>query len=104
VAEALEFDKKNGDHLWADAIQKEMDGLHEHKTFGFLQSHEPAPKGYQYAPLRMIFDVKPDGRCKARLVIGGHVVDSSEHSGYSSVVKLTSIRLLNIIAKSQGLE
>ena len=52
----------------------------------------------------MVFDVKTDLRRKARLVIGGHVVDSSEHSGYSSVVKMTSIRLLNIIAKAQGLE
>jgi len=31
-------------------------------------------------------------------------VDSSEHSGYSSVVKMTSICLLTLIAKAQGLE
>ena len=30
-------------------------------------------------------------------------IDSSEHSGYSSVVKMTSVRLLNVVAKS-GLE
>jgi hypothetical protein len=104
VDEALALDKKNGDNKWAEAIQKEMQGLYDHETFKFLEPNVSAPKGYQYAPLRMIFDVKPDGRCKARLVIGGHVVDSSEHSGYSSVVKLTSVRLLNIIAEAQGLE
>ena len=38
-------------------------------------------------------------------MIGGHVVDSiSEHSGYSSVVKMTSVQLLNVVAKAQGLE
>ena len=37
-------------------------------------------------------------------MIGGQVMDSSEHSGYSSVVKMTSIYLLNIIPKAQGLE
>ena len=37
-------------------------------------------------------------------MIGGCVVDSSEHSGYSSMVKMTSVRLLNVVAKAQGLE
>ena len=104
VKEALAFEKKNGDSKWAQAIQKEMKGLLDHETFKFLDPGVQAPSDYQFAPLRMIFDVKPDGTSKARLVIGGHVVDSSEHSGYSSVVKLTSTRILNIIAKSHGLQ
>jgi hypothetical protein len=37
-------------------------------------------------------------------VIGGHKVDSTEYNCHSSVVQLSSIRLLNVIAKSQGLE
>ena len=37
-------------------------------------------------------------------MIGGHIVDSSGHSGYSSVVNMTSVRLLNMLAKAQGLE
>ena len=52
----------------------------------------------------MVFDVNTDLQHKAWLVIGGHVIDSSEHLGYSSVVKMTSIRLWNIITKAQGLE
>jgi hypothetical protein len=104
VKEALVLDKNNGNNKWAEAIQKEMQGLHDHQTFRFLAPGEAAPKEYQFAPLHMVFDVTTDLRHKARLVIGGHVVDSSEHSGYSSVVKMTSIRLLNIIAKAQGLE
>jgi hypothetical protein len=104
VKESLELDKRNGNHRWAEAIHKEMQGLQDHKTFRFLDPGEVAPADYQFAPLRMIFTVKQDLRCKARLVIGGHVVDSSEHSGYSSVVKMTSVRLLNVIAKAQGLE
>ena len=100
VREALEFDKKNGDHKWAEAIQKEMQGLYDHKTFKFLDPNEQIPNNYQQAPLRMIFDMKPDLRHKAWSVTGGHVIDSSEHSGYSSVVKMTSIRLLNVITKA----
>jgi len=37
-------------------------------------------------------------------VIGDHVIDSSEHSGYSAMVKMTSMMLLNVVAKAQGLE
>jgi len=81
-----------------------MKGLQDHKTFSFLNPGEAAPTGYQFAPLRMIFTVKQDLRGKARLVIGGLVIDSSEHSGYSPVVKMTSMRLLNVVAKAQGME
>jgi hypothetical protein len=104
VKEALELDLKNGNNKWQEGIKREMDGLHEHQTFRFLPPGSSAPEGYQLAPLRMVFEVKSDLRRKARLVIGGHRIDASEHSGCSSVVQLSSIRLLNVIAKSQGLE
>ncbi len=51
----------------------------------------------------MILNVKTDLRRKARLVAGGHKVNADGHSSYSSVVRLDSIRLLNVIAKAQGL-
>jgi hypothetical protein len=38
------------------------------------------------------------------LVVGGHKVDASNQSSYSSVVKLDNTRLLNVIAKAQGLK
>ena len=104
VREALELDRKNVNHRWAEAIHKEMKGLQDHNTFSFFNPGEAAPTGYQFAPLRRIFTVKQDLRCKARLVIGGHVIDSIEHSGYSSVVRMTSVRLLNVVTESQGLE
>jgi hypothetical protein len=37
----------------------------------------------------MIYDVKHDGRCKARLVAGGHLTDpNTESVVYSGVVSL----------------
>jgi hypothetical protein len=51
----------------------------------------------------MIFDVKSDLRRKARLVAGGHKVNAEGYSCYSSVVRLDSTRLLNVISKAQGL-
>jgi len=69
----------------------------------FLPPDSEIPQGYQLATLRMIFDVKSNLRRKARLVVGVHKVDASGYSSYSSVVRLDSTRLLNVIAKAQGL-
>jgi hypothetical protein len=102
--EAAAFDKANGNTLWGDSNRIEVDGIQEHGTFVFLPPGSNPPEGYQKAPLRVIYDVKHDLRRKTRIVIGGHKVDATGHSRYSSVVQLASIRLLNIIAKSQDLK
>ena len=63
------------------------------------------PPDYQWAPLQWIFDVnKEDKRRKARLVVGGHVVDASSLPTYSSVVQNLSIRLLLLISKANNLK
>ena len=61
-------------------------------------------KGFQFAPLRMVFDVKVDLRRKARLVIGGHVVDSTGHELYASTMKSVSARVLITIAAANNLD
>ena len=63
------------------------------ENIGVFQLSLPKTKfekkyGWQYAPMRMIFDVKQqDFRYKDRLVVGGHVVDSNEYTTYSSTIK-----------------
>ena len=52
-----------------------------------LSLHKARAKGYQFAPLRMIFDVKVDLSRKARLVTGCHVVDSSGNEVYARNIK-----------------
>jgi len=51
----------------------------------------------------MIFDVKQCGHCKARLVAGGHVVQSCGINPRSTVVKGISVCLLDLIAHHDGL-
>jgi Reverse transcriptase (RNA-dependent DNA polymerase) len=51
----------------------------------------------------MIFEVKQDGRRKARLVAGGHPVEPRGMSHMSTAVKGISIRLLLTIAHRDGL-
>jgi Reverse transcriptase (RNA-dependent DNA polymerase) len=62
----------------------------------------PAQDGYQFAPLQIVFDVKPDGRRKARVVAGGHVVTCDVNT-YASMVKTLSVRLLHVIADANKL-
>ena len=77
------------------------------ETAGVWEFHPPhfkLPKDFQFAPLQMIFDVKQeDLRRKARLVAGGHVVESSMWESYASVVQQITIRILETIALSEGL-
>ena len=52
----------------------------------------------------MIYDVKHDGRHKARLVAVGHLPDVPDNSVYSSVVSLRGLCMLIFIAKLNGIE
>ena len=100
VKEALEFDRINGDHQWCNAIIREIEALMGQDTFAYLNDNAKLlkGKGFKFCPLRMIFDIKQDGRRKARLVIGGHVLDSTDLDTYASVMKAISQRLLMVIA------
>ena len=104
--EALIFDRENKNTFWADAIMKEMTGLKRLNVFEFHAPNHKCEKsdGWQFAPMHMIFDFKAqDLRYKARLVVGGHVVDSSDYNTYSSVIENLSVRLLLLAASHQGL-
>jgi hypothetical protein len=48
-----------------------------------------------------VFDVKHDGRCKARLVADGHLTDESVYSG---VVSLRGFRLVMFLDELNNLE
>ena len=98
VRHALELDREAGNTFWADAIRKESASLLALDCFEF---HDPGYKPsseFQWTKLSMIFEVKQDGRRKARLVAGGHMVDPMGISSQSTVVKGISVRLLYLIA------
>ena len=105
VKEALELDKLNKNNLWGEAILKELGALQKAGVFSFYPPTHKVGKEYQYCPLRIIFDIKQeDLRRKARMVAGGHVIDSSMYESYSSVVQMRTIRLLETVAMNEGLQ
>ena len=61
-------------------------------------------KGFQFSPLRIIFDLNVDLRRKARLVIGVHVVDSSGQEIYAITMKSISDSILMKIATVNNLD
>jgi hypothetical protein len=93
ISHALKLDKLNGNNLWQEAIQKEMDQLREYNTFRVPTTKDDLSK-YQQIPYHMVFDCKFDGRRKGRLVAGGnHTVVTSEQV-YSGVVGIETVRTI----------
>ena len=82
----------NGNHLWEEAIKKELTQMDDFSVFRFLNQGESLDD-YQKLPYHMVFDVKFDLRRKARL----------EDESYSGVVSLTTVRILFLLATTNSL-
>ena len=102
-AEAMQFDKENGNTLWADAEKLEISQLLGYNTFIDKGKGVPAPSGYKQIRCHMIYDVKHDGRHRARLVAGGHLTSIPLDSIYSGVVSLRGLRLIVFLSELNGL-
>ena len=98
------LDDASGTKQWHEAIAKEIAALLHHGCFDFKQAGYKPPRDYQRAPLKMVYDVKPDGRFKAHLVVQGCRIDSRGLSTRATVVKSISVRTLDFIAEHFGLE
>ena len=62
------------------------------------------PRGYQLIRVHTIFDVKVDGRHKARVVTDGHLTATPVESVYSGVVSLRDLRTCLFIGELDGME
>ena len=101
VKEALLFDRESKNTKWADAICEEILKLIDLNVFKFHSPNTAFKKidEWQYAPMHMVFTIKQeDLRHKAKLVINGNVVDASNVNKYSPTVKITSVRLVFLMA------
>ena len=52
--------------MWKLAIAQEIKQLNDFETFRVLPKGEASPKGYKRVPYHIVYDVKFDGRRKAR--------------------------------------
>jgi hypothetical protein len=70
VAQALEYDKTNGNSKWGDMMFEEMQTQVDLGIYKFLAEDEAVPEGYQQTYTRMIFDIKQELCHKGRYIIG----------------------------------
>ena len=84
---ATTLDRRNGNTKWTDATALEMAQLHEYTTF-IDHGVGKFPTGHRKIRVHLVYDVKHDGRHKARLVADGHLTDVPVDSVYSGVVSL----------------
>ena len=91
---AMELDTWNGNKLWREATDLELAQLNEYDTFKDLGHQASAPQGYKKIRAHLVYDVKHDGRHKARMVADGHLTTVPVDSVYSGDVSLHGIRML----------
>jgi hypothetical protein len=74
-------------------------------AFSILNEGEEPPPGYAPMNCHVIFDIKLDGfKRKARLVAGGHQLETPSVVTYSSVVSSETVRIALTIAALNDLE
>jgi hypothetical protein len=88
--QAKRLDEKNGNTLWGEATVLELNQIDEYITFTDKGHHSNVtlPAGYKRIRVHIVYDVKHDGRHKARLVADGHLTDIPLDSVYSGIVSL----------------
>ena len=98
------LDKENGNHLWFEAQKTEADTLRQMKTFEIMPDNFDLT-GYQYVPLIYAWDVKYDGRRRARLVANGKVtIGPPEAEVWSGVVSTEAVRTAMFLAMLNGMK
>jgi hypothetical protein len=80
--------------------------IDEYITFIDKGHHTKAspPNGFEKIRAHLVFDVKHDGRHKARLVADGHLTNIPIDSVYSGVVSLRGFRLILFLAELNDLQ
>ena len=108
--DAIRLDKENSNTHWHDAMDLELNQIHEYKVFkdtGKAQFHNGkivTPDGFQKIRVHFVYAVKHDGRFKARLVADGHLTKEPVESIYSGVVSLRSLRMVVFLSQLNDLE
>ena len=102
--QAMDLDKKNGNTKFKDCTDLELKQIDDYKTFLDLGKGTKAPDGSKKIGVHLVYDIKHDGRHKARLVADGHRTDIPLTSVYSGVVSLRGLRIVLFLAELNDLK
>ena len=90
--EAKKLDLANGNTMWQDAIDLEMNTIMP--AFDLVANGKRAPLGYSEASGHIVFDVKMNFTQKARFVKNGHLNSDHIDSNFTGVVSCDSVRII----------
>jgi hypothetical protein len=96
---AVQLDLQNGNTLWQECTELEMQQLHQYRTFKDIGTGTLPPEGYKRIKVHLVYAVKHDGRHKARLCANGNLTDIPIDSVYSGVVSLRGLRMMIFLAE-----
>jgi hypothetical protein len=99
--QAKRIDEKNGNPLWGDVTILALNQIDKYVTFINKGHHSKVspPAGFKRIRVHIVYDVKHNGRHKARLVADGHLTDIPLDSVYSGAVSLRGFRLVLFLAE-----
>ena len=100
----MEIDKQKENTLWQDATKLELESMAAYNVFKDQGYKAAPPPEYKAIRVHLIYDVKHDGRHKARLVADEHLTDGPDDSVYSSVVSLRGLHMLLFLAELNDIE
>ena len=98
------LDTANGNKKWFESVGTELTQIDAYKTFIDIGQDVPPPEDSKRIYVHLVFDIKHDGRHKARLVADGHRTEIPLYSVYSGVVSLRGLRIVTFLAELNGLE
>ena len=103
---AVRLDAAAGNNKWKDANKLEMEQLRDYDVFIDKGSYHESkiPRGYKKISVHIIFDVKHDGRHKARCGADGHLTDTPVDSIYAGVVSLRGFQMCLFLAELNDME
>ena len=81
-----------------------MDKTYKYKAFKSPSKGGRKSKNHVMIRVHLVYNVKQDERCKARLVAGGHMTGPNTNTYYSSAVSLRAMRMMIFLAELNGME
>ena len=96
----MHLDEKNKNNKWQQAETLELNQINKYLTFDDQGKNGKVPTSYKKIRVHLIYDVKHNGRHKARLVAGGHLTDVPMESVYSGVVSLCGLHIVYSLLNS----
>lgn len=103
VKHVLWLDKMNGNNLWRDATDKELQQINNYDTFGEPTSASELDS-YTQIPYHIMFNIKFDLRRKACVLANRNKTNPDGEDVYSGVVAIESIHIALTISAMNKLQ